>query len=316
MSDAQHTLTTFPVAFPDEEEKGQVNQVLSSLFSKVRSRFGVAPGTLDTTSNSSPRNENAVASGSSNASITASNAASRNLRQGSNGSQTSSVPISFSRHDSEQSRSLLSSSTLDNDGKEILNSDPSSPVRSTHTIPPRSNVRNNPESSHTDSLLYNPTERLNSRPALPHTVSVRDPAPAVLSTTPVVRTHDYAIFENPEARSRRGSAASAHGTPFVQKHMKNVSTSSSNGINRLRRGSFGGLSTSPSSATLSVFGVDQLDFSAVPGFPIADDARSIRTDDGAKRNGSVSKIIRRLRGEGLRYVQLVATDHLLNEIPC
>uniref|UniRef100_A0A0W0FRZ1 1-phosphatidylinositol-3-phosphate 5-kinase n=1 Tax=Moniliophthora roreri TaxID=221103 RepID=A0A0W0FRZ1_MONRR len=39
---------------------------------------------------------------------------------------------------------------------------------------------------------------------------------------------------------------------------------------------------------------------AIPGFPIPDDARSIKTSTGSlHRSGSVSKVIRRIRGEGL-----------------
>ncbi|KAI0323076.1 hypothetical protein OF83DRAFT_10696 [Amylostereum chailletii] len=38
---------------------------------------------------------------------------------------------------------------------------------------------------------------------------------------------------------------------------------------------------------------------AIPGFPIQDDARSIRTTTSINRTGSVSKVIRRIRGEGL-----------------
>ncbi|KAI6136259.1 hypothetical protein F5141DRAFT_1185294 [Pisolithus sp. B1] len=38
---------------------------------------------------------------------------------------------------------------------------------------------------------------------------------------------------------------------------------------------------------------------AIPGFPIPDDARSIRTTSSLKRSASVSKVIRRIRGEGL-----------------
>lgn len=38
---------------------------------------------------------------------------------------------------------------------------------------------------------------------------------------------------------------------------------------------------------------------SIPGFPIPDDARSIRTSASLHRSGSVSKVIRRLRGEGL-----------------
>jgi 1-phosphatidylinositol-3-phosphate 5-kinase len=37
---------------------------------------------------------------------------------------------------------------------------------------------------------------------------------------------------------------------------------------------------------------------AIPGFPIQDDARSIRTTASLNRSASVSKVIRRIRGEG------------------
>lgn len=36
----------------------------------------------------------------------------------------------------------------------------------------------------------------------------------------------------------------------------------------------------------------------IPGFPIQDDARSVRTTTSLHRQGSVSKVMRRLRGEG------------------
>jgi 1-phosphatidylinositol-3-phosphate 5-kinase len=39
---------------------------------------------------------------------------------------------------------------------------------------------------------------------------------------------------------------------------------------------------------------------SIPGFPIQDDARSIRTSGSLNRSGSVSKVIRRIRGEGAR----------------
>lgn len=41
---------------------------------------------------------------------------------------------------------------------------------------------------------------------------------------------------------------------------------------------------------------------AIPGFPIQDDARSIRTTASFHRSGSVSKVIRRIRGEGKSIV--------------
>lgn len=37
---------------------------------------------------------------------------------------------------------------------------------------------------------------------------------------------------------------------------------------------------------------------AIPGFPVVDDARSIKTSTSHHRSGSVSKVIRRIRGEG------------------
>jgi hypothetical protein len=43
---------------------------------------------------------------------------------------------------------------------------------------------------------------------------------------------------------------------------------------------------------------------AIPGFPIPDDARSIRTATSLQRSGSVSKVIRRVRGEGKLFVAL------------
>lgn len=40
---------------------------------------------------------------------------------------------------------------------------------------------------------------------------------------------------------------------------------------------------------------------SIPGFPIQDDARSIKTTASLHRSGSVSKVIRRIRGEGEHY---------------
>jgi 1-phosphatidylinositol-3-phosphate 5-kinase len=43
---------------------------------------------------------------------------------------------------------------------------------------------------------------------------------------------------------------------------------------------------------------DTMPFGSIPGFPIQDDARSIKTSTSIHRSGSVSKVMRRLRGEG------------------
>lgn len=48
---------------------------------------------------------------------------------------------------------------------------------------------------------------------------------------------------------------------------------------------------------------------AIPGFPIQDDARSIKTTTGSlHRSGSVSKVIRRIRGEGKHSVHALLND--------
>lgn len=44
-------------------------------------------------------------------------------------------------------------------------------------------------------------------------------------------------------------------------------------------------------------------FGSIPGFPIQDDARSIKTSASIHRSGSVSKVMRRLRGEGKKLLK-------------
>ena len=50
---------------------------------------------------------------------------------------------------------------------------------------------------------------------------------------------------------------------------------------------------------------------SIPGFPIQDsDARSIRTNVSLRRSASVSKVIRRIRGEGVDDPSLVTVQRL------
>ena len=48
---------------------------------------------------------------------------------------------------------------------------------------------------------------------------------------------------------------------------------------------------------------DNILFGSIPGFPIQDDARSIKTSASIHRSGSVSKVMRRLRGEGKKLLR-------------
>jgi 1-phosphatidylinositol-3-phosphate 5-kinase len=57
------------------------------------------------------------------------------------------------------------------------------------------------------------------------------------------------------------------------------------------------MSQKPSNSPSVDFG-DNVLFGSIPGFPIQDDARSIKTSASIHRSGSVSKVMRRLRGEG------------------
>jgi 1-phosphatidylinositol-3-phosphate 5-kinase len=88
-------------------------------------------------------------------------------------------------------------------------------------------------------------------------------------------------------------------------HLHSHSHSSSIGGLRVRRSSISTIPDSPSSVSLSQMIAANAElsqnFSYVPGFPLPqDDVRSVRSLGFAKKTGSVSKIIRRLRGEGLR----------------
>ena len=51
------------------------------------------------------------------------------------------------------------------------------------------------------------------------------------------------------------------------------------------------------------FGDNNILFGSIPGFPIQDDARSIKTSASIHRSGSVSKVMRRLRGEGKKLLR-------------
>lgn len=82
-----------------------------------------------------------------------------------------------------------------------------------------------------------------------------------------------------------------------------ITNAKGNPIHRIRRGSISTIPDSPSSASLNAMMTgsgEHNNFSFVPGFQLpADDTRSVRSFALAKRPGSVSKIIRRMRGEGL-----------------
>jgi 1-phosphatidylinositol-3-phosphate 5-kinase len=116
----------------------------------------------------------------------------------------------------------------------------------------------NPPAAKDASSSINPSSR--SQPERPNSLAIvpSNPAPPLVFLTPVV------------------SEAPSYNTEYD------------------RPSSRGGLFYSPTESNEALFGT------AIPGFPIADDARSIRTSGSAnlRRTASVSKVIRRIRGEG------------------
>jgi len=309
-----HRLTTFPAVFPEEEEKNQVNQVISSLFSKVRSRF--APPTPGGSSSTSKRQGDGT------------DLLSVEDERDSTGRRTSSLA-------SSQKPSGLRQGSQDLQSFTFGRSDQAAPSGSIAVRPP--SLRLPSGGSSKVSLARD----IPKPPALPRSLSSRPapgPAPPLISTTPVIRSQDFAHYLHPNATgSSDNLSTTANGAPtpirtrersdsrsYVPRHRHTGSASS---FTRFRKPSITGslLHFSPSSANLaSSFQSDGnlFEYNQVPGFSIADDTRSIRTIDTApgfaiKAGGngsgrgrrsretkegqvSVAKIIRRLRGEGLR----------------
>lgn len=130
---------------------------------------------------------------------------------------------------------------------------------------------------------------------------------AVTSSTPAVQSNPLAIKdaaspENPQSRSqpeRPNSLAIVPSNPAPPLVFLTpvVSEAPSYNAEYDRPPSRSGLFYSPTESNEALYGT------AIPGFPIADDARSIRTSGSAnlRRTASVSKVIRRIRGEGALY---------------
>ncbi len=309
MENSLNTLTTFPVVFPDEEEKGHI---ISSLFSKVRSKFGATSPGNEGSSSWLPGGGGSGGGGGDGTT----GRGGRDALGESEGQPGSRLrpDMGKGKGSSLMPSPLRISTALTPD--ESIGSSSSSPTAA-NPIQSRQRSSNVTDDSYPPSIQQASihSDRLMNRPSFTRSMTVRDPAPAVLSTTPVVRSQDWAHMHTGEGnftRNRRDSNASQfsnHPSASLPHHHHIKNLSASNGYNRVRRLSSSGLSTSPSSSNLSASALEQLDLSHIPGFSIADDARSIRTDEGLKRNGSVTKIIRRLRGEGLSKQYWMADEN-------
>jgi len=125
----------------------------------------------------------------------------------------------------------------------------------------------------------------------------RKPPAAAVQSQSAASTSRESLPKVPELKERRSSFGSLGGrfaalpvvslTPVVSDSPTfNISTETPS----TRGGLFGFIAPDTVEGTYGT---------AIPGFPIADDARSIKTSTSVgPRNASVSKVIRRLRGEG------------------
>ncbi|KAI0652330.1 hypothetical protein C8Q79DRAFT_91782 [Trametes meyenii] len=164
----------------------------------------------------------------------------------------------FSEEDEHDQSSYALVSSLFSKVKNTLAAPLSSAVPSTAPAHPSTFAGGTPAEQRRPSLQYSNSNQSNKsgpdRPT-PFTINTSNPAPPLVSLTPVVsETPSYAgEYDRPPSRSTFNGAETPDGGGY-----------------------------------------------AIPGFPIQDsDARSIRTNVSFKRSASVSKVIRRIRGEGL-----------------
>lgn len=175
-------------------------------------------------------------------------------------------------------------------------------------------------------------------PAFPRSLSHREPpraAPPLISTSPVVRTQDFAQLHPNASNENLSTAATDAASPRSPIRIRDHSGTNShhnryrhNGSGssfaRFRRPSLTGSFINSSPGSVNNLTGAAYDATQIPGFSIADDVRSIRTVDtttgytgmASKGRGrhdrehkegqvSVAKLIRRLRGEGLRWVHAI-----------
>lgn len=125
----------------------------------------------------------------------------------------------------------------------------------------------------------------------------RKPPAVTVQSQPTANTSRELFPKAPEPRERQASFGTLGGrfaalpvvslTPVVS---ESPTFNTSPETSSTRGGRFGFITHEAADGT---FGT------AIPGFPIADDARSIKTNTSVgPKNASVSKVIRRLRGEG------------------
>lgn len=292
-------LTTFPNPFEDEPEPG----LLPSLLSKVKSTFSATPAkpdpkppTAETKAGPTEAQQIAVAARRQAAAAASAASAPAPAPKRSGTSQLSIASGDVSpAHRPSPTTGVAAALPLPSSTASQSLATPSTSSSATPSV--NSGLRTNPQRRH---LV--PGER-NWRPA--------GAAPAQVTVSPVTSVTTTVHSKLKEDTTARGHPRllQSHATlPSIEVNapprLKTLSSSSLGGP-RLRRGSISTIPDSPSSVSLSAMisanaELSQNNYSFVPGFPLpAEDTRSVRSLGFVKRPGSVSKIIRRMRGEGL-----------------
>lgn len=306
------SLTTFPNAFQDEPEPG----LLPALFSKVKSTFASSP-LAQTPATSAPKVDKGVsvlpaepqrqasAPGQpTEAQAIAEAERRRNARRQSLGPAplpSSSPPTITIPEEAVPSRpSPVQTSNSHTKSLKVPGAQSASSSITTPSIAP---------STAPSKRLVPPGER-QWRPsgAAPAQVTI---SPVTSVTTTVQATKSISTL--PEEHSTPGPPrARAHFAPSPINTYR--SSSALNPAVRLRRSSIATIPDSPSSISLSAMIAANAELSQnasyVPGFPLpADDTRSVKSVGFVKKSNSVSRLIRRMRGEGLSKHYWMADEH-------
>ncbi|KAL1412846.1 Mitochondrial distribution and morphology protein 12 [Vanrija albida] len=294
-------LTTFPNPFEDEPEPG----LLPSLLSKVKSTFSAAPPKPDTRpAEPKPAAQTEAQQIAVAARRQAAAAQPAQPTQKRSAMSQLSIPSGDASpaHRPSPTANVAAALPLPSTASQSL-ATPSTNSSATPSV--NSSLRTNPQRRH---LV--PGER-NWRPA--------GAAPAQVTVSPVtsVTTTVHSKLKDDPARSHPRLLQSHATLPAIEggvPRLKTISSSSLGGP-RMRRGSISTIPDSPSSVSLSAMisanaELSQNNYSFVPGFQLpAEDTRSVRSLGFVKRPGSVSKIIRRMRGEGLSKHYWMADEH-------
>lgn len=330
-------LTTFPLIHTDEPEQG----LLPSLLSKVKSTFGattqaVVPASLQAlggtaTDDSRSNGEGSAATGQTEAQRIAEAVKNHQQRTGTghtrrtSGSLAPPPPLVGPSGPSTTALRIDTAAARASPPPRSADPSASSPRRQTNTnLSAPSITRPGSSSSGTSQAPSLVTQASNSR-RLPIDSRLRPRlAPATTSVSAVTsvthsvahKTSDHLPIAGPSRipfpvsrAAHSGLHSALHGQkghlPLLQ-HAQN---------NRVRRSSIATLPESPSSTALSHLGSGNAELSQnrpyMGGFSLGnDDSRSIRSVAiGKKGNKSVSRIIRRLRGEGLSKHYWMADEH-------